>query len=272
MVGGIGKKARMQFIIILAACNGVITVQKATESLGIESNRVCNLLTYLEKNGWIRRVKRGVYVPVPAVGASDEYDFLDEPWLLAHEVYHPCYIGGWTAAQHWDFTEQIYQSVCVVTSKRVNSHNKKIDNEVIRIKKCSSDQMFGTAPFWIGKTKIAISDPTKTIIDILNDPLLAGGIRPATDMLLSYLRSEHFDELLLLEYAAKMKNRTILKRLGFLVEKFSPKCDKIIKNCRENLSKGYSFLDPKVKDNFLIKKWRLWVPKSFKDVKEFRDR
>ena len=41
---------------------------------------------------------------------------VDESWVLARAVFEPCYIGGWSAAEHWGFTEQIFNSTMVFTT------------------------------------------------------------------------------------------------------------------------------------------------------------
>jgi|GEM_PF-6032200 len=42
----------------------------------------------------------------------------DEPWAVAQKLFVPCYVGGWSAAEYWDFTEQIFNSTLVVLAKK----------------------------------------------------------------------------------------------------------------------------------------------------------
>src|SRR6266852_9041303 len=65
-----------------------------------------------------------------------------------------------------------------------------------------------------GKVKINVSDPTRTILDLLDTPALGGGIRSVLDMLKSYLASSHCDRQLLIRYADQLGNKAVFKRLG----------------------------------------------------------
>lgn len=61
---------------------------------------------------WLARVRRGAYVPVPIESPSADVA-LEDPWSVAMTTFAPCYMGGWSAAEHWGLTEQIFRSVCV---------------------------------------------------------------------------------------------------------------------------------------------------------------
>jgi len=115
--------------------------------------------------------------------------------------------------------------------------------------------------------KVDVSDPTRTIVDLLSDPALGGGIRPVSDMFLSYMKSKHKDTKLLVEYGKRLGNRALFKRLGFLAERFAPKKSELIDECMINLSKGNAKFDPKLVCKRLVKKWRLWIPASWREEK-----
>lgn len=94
---------------------GLVTVEHARLALGL-SPRVTTLrLSRLAAAGWLRRVWRGLYLVLPLEAQSDRAITVEDPWILADELFSPCYIGGWSAAQHWGLTEQIFRSVFVVT-------------------------------------------------------------------------------------------------------------------------------------------------------------
>ena len=101
-------------------------------------------------------------------------------------------------------------------------------------------------------------------LDILDKPENGGGIRLSYSFLKSYLNSDLKNLKKLLEYAFKMKNKVIFKRLGFLLSEMQYNNLPFIDRCRVNISKGYSHLDPTIKGKKIIKKWRLWVPEGIK--------
>jgi len=69
----------------------------------------------------------------------------------------------------------------------------------------------------------------------------------------------------LTQYADGMKNKTIFKRLGFILSKIKPQEVNWITYCLEHLSEGNSQLDPSSKGKRLIKKWKLWIPEGLKE-------
>ena len=56
-----------------------------------------------------------------------------------------------------------------------------------------------------------------------------------------------------------MRNKTIFKRLGFLLELNKLVDTRTIKSLQNKISAGYSAFDPSVKGKFFIRKWNLKV-------------
>ena len=84
------------------------------------------------------------------------------------------------------------------------------------------------------------------------------------DMFINYLRSEKYNPDLLNEYADRLGNGAVFKRLGFLLEKTAAEKTEIIEQCRKKLTAGNAKLDPKLNNTRLITRWRLWVPENWK--------
>ena len=57
-------------------------------------------------------VARGLYGPVPLEPERSDL-LLEDSWPVAIGLYSPCCIGGWSAAEHWDLTEQIFRTAVV---------------------------------------------------------------------------------------------------------------------------------------------------------------
>lgn len=262
-IGGLGKKERFQLALVLKSKAPVITPEEAARALKIERNKAAQLLARWNKKGWLSRLKRGAYIPVPLQSQTPEV-MADEPWALARTLFSPCYVGGWSAAEHWDFTEQIFNSVMVFTTKRVDKRELDLKGARFTLKTVKPERIFGIKTIWIQNQKVDVSDPTKTIVDAFNDPATVGGIRMAIDMLERYMRSEHKNPDLLFEYALKMKNTAIFKRLGFVISQNWPIEKKLVEKFRRSIKAGYSQLDPAVPGKKLVTLWGLWVPQSFK--------
>ena len=202
------------------------------------------LLSYLTERGWLVRVSRGYYTTVP-LEAVVPTEWREDPWLIASKVYGPsCYIGGWTACEYWNLTDQIFNATVLFTTRRVRNTVTEVQGSPLRIKHTMHDKLFGTLFVWRGRSKVCISDPSRTLIDTLDTPELGGGIRHVAEVLDSYFGSEHLDEFLLLEYAERLGNRTVFKRLGYLLETLGIEAPELVRACRGGISSGISLLDP----------------------------
>lgn len=262
-LAGIGKLSRQRLSEVLRGVKGgCVTSKNAAEILDVSTARARAFLAAWAINGWLYRVRQGVYLPVDLAASSSDQALID-PWSVANELFAPCYIGGWSAAQHWGFTEQIFETTVVITSRHINGKKQTAGGLTFLIKKRKAEKMFGLKSVWKEHLKVQVSDPHKTIVDMFDEPAIGGGIRSVIDFFQQYLASPHFNADILLEYAAKMNNKTIFKRLGFVLSKISPSSTALIDRCKQNISQGNSQLDPDLKGVRLIKKWRLWLPESF---------
>jgi predicted transcriptional regulator of viral defense system len=261
-LAGLRKENRNRLAVLLRATKGTITVQQATEALKVSQTAAAKILSQLAAKGWLARVRRGLYVPV-AVDAQSTQPLIEDPWVIALAIFNPGYIGGWSAAEYWQFTEQMYRSIVVITSQKVRSQNPVIQNISLYIKNASTDAFFGIQEIWRGQVKVKISDPTRTMIDLFDDPYLGGGIRPIADMFEAYFKSQYKNTDLLVGYGDKLGNRTVFKRLGFIVEKFFPQEKELISACRQRLSQGNSKLDPGLPARRLSTAWKLWIPDNW---------
>lgn len=261
---GLGKLGRSRLGALLRKSSSVVTVEMASEVLQISRIRAAQLLASWAKNGWVKRVSRGAYISVP-IDAISANVAIEDSWVVASKLYSPCYIGGWTAANYWDLTEQIFNSIILFTTKNVRGRRQKLGNATIWIRTVQPSSMFGLKTEWRQNTKVNVSDPTRTLVDIFDTPAVGGGLVHCVDILNSYLRSGHKDLNLLFGYTQRAKNKTIFKRLGFLMEQIQPNETKFISQCQRNLSAGYSKLDPEQESEKIITRWKLWIPKGWSE-------
>ena len=255
---GLGKADRERLSAVLRATKGTVSVAQAAEVLRLPTTPTAKMLARWAKAGWLSRVRRGLYVPVPLESRTSDVP-LEDAWVIAAQLYGPCYIGGWSAAEYWDLTEQIFRTVVVVTVQRPRDRNPTIKQTDFLLRSVQEKALFGLKSVWRGQVKVDVSDPTRTMLDMLSDPQLGGGIRSTVDMLKNYLKSEKKDLALLLDYASRLGNGAVFKRLGFLLEKFSPADQDAISQCRERLTTGNAKLDPALETDKLVTRWRLWV-------------
>ncbi|PIV64181.1 MAG: hypothetical protein COZ37_02595 [bacterium (Candidatus Ratteibacteria) CG_4_10_14_3_um_filter_41_18] len=265
-LSGIGKLDRQRLAEIIRVSKGSISVTEACNILNLSSPAVAKMLSRWAKKGWLSRVRRGIYIPIPLESRTTDIA-LEDPWIIAERLFAPCYIGGWSAAEYWGLTEQIFRTILVMTQQKPREHSPVIKGTKFLLRTISNRAMFGIKPVWKGQVRVSVSDPTRTIIDMLNDPQLGGGIRSTADIFTNYLKSEKVNIELLLEYTKLLGNGAVYKRLGFLLERFAPDKKTAINICQLSLTTGNANLDPKLEGDRLINRWRLWIPKSWSNSK-----
>lgn len=262
-LSGLGKLDRERLSAVMRGTRGTITNEQAAKILELSQTNASKLLARWCKKGWLSRVARGLYVPVPLEAERADLP-LEDPWLVAVSLYSPCYIGGWSAAEHWDLTEQIFRTTVVMTTTRPRNRRPKLKGAAFWISTVAPEKMFGLKTVWRGAVKVSVSDPSRTILDMLSNPQLGGGIRSVQDMFRNYLKSDKKNLDQLIEYGERLDNGAIFKRLGFLLESNASQEVDAIERCQQNLTMGNACIDPKMPSEALVMRWRLWVPRDWK--------
>lgn len=257
--GGITKSNRKLLDLLNRQQKGPFDITDASKILGIGTFKTTRLLAYWASRGWLARVRRGLYITVP-LGTTSPQEREEEPWIVATRIFEPCYIGGWSACEHWGLTEQIFKDIVIFTAHKVRKRKIQIRNTTYIIRVVQKEKLFGTKIVWREQTKARVSDPSRTVVDILDDPSIGGGMRHISDVIRQYFQGEHKDDGKLLEFIERIENRTIYKRLGYVIETLNLKLLDILEVCRSKISRGYSTFDPSVsvKGHF-VRRWNLRV-------------
>ena len=169
-----------------------------------------------------------------------------DPWVVGASVFEPAYIAGWSAAEHWDLTEQIFRSVLMATARRPRDRNPTVGGTRFVLHTVPSSKHVGLMPAWRGGSRVQVTDPAKTIVDVLSDPRWGGGIRLASEMLDEYLHREDRDDDKVVDYGDLAGNGAMFKRLGYLLERADPPATGLVDACRARRTSGINDLDPSV--------------------------
>ena len=256
--------SRARLAAVLRATKDVVSVSSASQTLGLNRRRTAQVLSRWCAQGWLRRIGHGLYVPVPLELSGSE-QLIGDPWVLVPTLFGECYIGGWTAAHHWDLTEQLFNETVIFTMRRIVDKRVTAQGAVFVLHHVLAGRLFGLKTLWRGATKVAISDAARTLIDILAAPDTGGGIDHVADCLDTYFGSKTADRDLLIRYAEQFGNGAVFKRLGFLAET-RLRDKKLAAKCHERLTQGYARLDPAIASHKLVTSWRLWVPERWKAI------
>lgn len=254
--------SRARLAAVLRATKEVVSIDAVAKTLVLDRTAAAKLLSRWREQGWLRRIGRGLYVPVPLDLAGSE-QVLGDPWVLVPSLFGQCYIGGWSAAHHWDLTEQLFNETVVFTTRRINAKRVTAQGVAFLLHHTTQKRLFGLKAIWRGSMRVNISDPARAMIDMLAMPDTGGGIDHVADCLAAYQKMPSYDGSLLVRYAEQFGNGATFKRLGFLAETHLHN-PKLAAACRARLTQGYAQLDPSLPSNQLHTAWRLWAPKRWK--------
>ena len=202
--------------------------------LGIDRTKAYNLIKALKKKKAIETVKGGVY----ALQGSNEL-------AIGSSLNWPSYISFWSALSYYGFSDQMPKTMFYATTR----YRKKIKN--YKYATLSKKRFFG----YIKIGELVIAEKEKSIIDSLLLPKYSGGVREVISCFRSAMPELDKDKLA--EYALKMESKSVLRRLGFILELIGCE-ERILKKIAKGIGKGYELLDPSLKKkNSLNKRWML---------------
>lgn len=243
-----------------ASNGGLLDVSTASKALDTNPKATAIKLAALVKTGWLLRAKRGLYFILPLEATPGQNMMSDDPWLLANKAFAPCYIGGWSAAEYWELTEQLFRSTLVVTAANIRTNAVKLLNHEFRLFQVEPERVSSAIKIWRGSEQVMVSDREQTIIDCLRNPELCGGINHLTHIMSEYLVGGKANFPALLKKAEATANGATWKRLGFLSELLWPKEKTIVNAALKNLTTGYIKLDTKIRSKGTMNsRWRLWA-------------
>ena len=156
---------------------------------------VKTLLYRLNKQNIVKRIEKG------------KYTVYDDPMLFASHIVAPSYLSLWTAFRFYSMTQQQPFGIFVIS--RVNK--KKIKFQNIDILFSKTKHLFGYKKERYADFDIFIAEEEKAVVDALLFKI------PLQDIMYA-LESEKLNFEKLAVYAKKTNNRSLIKRLGYILE------------------------------------------------------
>ena len=238
---------------------GLVTTERSAELLGVGASVASLTLGRLVRRGWLARVRRGLYLILP-LEAGREGTAIEDPWVLARELYSPCYIGGWTAAEHWGLTEQLFRTTFVVTSANIRRARETFLGAEFHLTRGTAERMAEVGQVWRGRERVAVSDRERTIADALANPSWVGGVRHFVKILRTYHESKEWNPNRLIERLDEIGSGASFKRLGYLAETILAPDLPLVNEALARRTSGVVKLDPAIAERGRINtRWGLWV-------------
>jgi predicted transcriptional regulator of viral defense system len=187
-------------------------MKDAREVIGESAKEAIRGLT---RKKWVLRLKRDLFTIVPLdMGTKGADTFVFHEYVVASLLAKEYYVGFWSALNYHGLTDQVPRTTYVaVTEPR---HAVQILDSPFLFVKLTRTKFLGWQEYDVGTSKVRISNPEKTIADCLDHPEHCGGIEQIARAV--YFYNSEFSLPTVVDFAKMMKNRTILKRLGYLLE------------------------------------------------------
>lgn len=234
------------------------TIDDATRILGISRVAASNLLAKAARRGVVNRTKAGHYILVPFELGS-EMVYAGNPYLVGNHLLkdRPHFVShGSAMALH----EMTTQPQFVARFSAVNAPRDVVSNGVeYRFVSRKPDDMFGITDAWVTpQRKVPVSDLERTIIDGLREPSYVGGYAEVDKG--AWLRRRDIDPGKLVQYALKLNNGAVVRRLGFLMDSLKIGTNTHHHALKDKLTPVYHLLDPvSPKTGPYASRWRLQI-------------
>jgi predicted transcriptional regulator of viral defense system len=216
--------------------------------LKIDIKTAYDIIQRLKNKDIIREIENGKYL----VTGYDKKRMISNPFYLATHVVVPSYISYLTILNYYGYTEQVPKFIFCATTKQKKDMN--FENYVFKYIKIKKDKLYGYKKEFINDFPSFIAEPEKAIIDSIDLPNYAGGIKEISKIIRNALDSINQEKLV--EYTIRFPNKSMVSRIGYLFEKNDVELKELLKF----KSKSFVLLNPKKKKSSIWdKKWNINV-------------
>lgn len=209
---GLGKREASLIAGLAEAGKRIFTVEDARRIAGAQAKEV---IRWLVRKKWVLPLRRGLYSIVPLeVGVRGADAFVLHNFVIASMLVAPYYIGYWSSLNYHGLTEQIPRTTFVATTKA--RHSVEVLSAEYCFVKLSRRKFFGWDEVDVEGYPVRIASPEKSVADCLDRPDHCGGIDQIARAL--YFSHKEISLSKVVNFAPRMGNRTILKRLGHILQ------------------------------------------------------
>jgi predicted transcriptional regulator of viral defense system len=247
----------------------VFSTDQARAALGDTAQNVNKLLYRLTRKRWLLRLEKGKYLLLPLEAGTDGAYTVHEFVIGAHLV-EPYAIAYASAFSFHDLFDLLPQTVFVATTRR--KHDVIVEELGLRFRfvTLTSHKFFGFQTVTVEEHPVQITRPSKTLVDGLDRPDLCGGIVEVTKGIQRYAR-QYGDWDQVTTDAQRLSNRTVFKRLGYLVELMGVDVGDWVDRWRDQISAGETLLDPRYgRRGAYHSEWNLRLNVSEEQLLEWR--
>jgi len=266
MIKGLGPKEAELIAILSNTGKRVFSVSEAAKLVGITSENASDLVLQLFKKKKLVRIEKARYLIVPPEAwATGKYT--EEGIVIASQLISPYYLSYWTAFSYYGWTEQPSKTIFVATTKQKTT--LEVQGMRFQFVRLKAHRFFGYTEQWIGNQKVAVAEREKALVDGLDQPRYCGEIVEVAKGVWNGRKEVNWDTLL--DYAVRMKNGAIIKRLGFLLDVLGIVEPTVRKALKKHLTTGFASLDPGSKgEGTYHTEWNIFANVNVRNLTEWR--
>lgn len=146
---------------------------------------------------------------------KNRYTLQKDPLAVASNITWPSYVSCWPALRYYNLTEQLPEVIFVITTRARKNREINFNNSKIIFIKIKSKYFFGYKKERYGDFDIFIANKEKAIIDSVL-------FKKISFLEISEIVKNNwgeFNEDIIINYLIKIKNKALIKRFGFLLDK-----------------------------------------------------
>jgi predicted transcriptional regulator of viral defense system len=193
----------------------VFTLADARHVLGASAQVTSNLLSGLLRQGWIVRVRRGVYEVAPIWATRGSFAS-DRFAGLSQSLEPPYYVGYRSALERYGWHQHPVVGRLWIAVPQPRRLLRTPRDRVIWVVTKADRFDWGLTQRWLGSARVSVSDPERTFLDCLHLPRHAGGITEVGSAMIRAWSTLDLDRLL--AHVERLGNTSVTRRLGALAE------------------------------------------------------
>jgi len=221
----------------------VFSTAQARAALGNGGQDINKLLYHLTRKRWLLRLEKGKYLILP-LEAGMEGLYSAHEFVIAAHLVQPYAIAYASALSFHALSDLLPHTVFVATTRRKAEVTVEELGLRFRFITLAPRKFFGIQTVTIEDQPVRITTLSKTLVDGLDRPELCGGVIELAKGLKRY-EADDAGWAQLTADALRLGNRTVFKRLGYLVEVLGLEVGEWTDRWRTEISSGETLLDPR---------------------------
>jgi len=190
-----------------------VTLADIRAALGSSENYARFLAHQLVRKGWLERLRRGLFLLIPADSGREGVADMN-PLAAGAALVRPYFFSFGTACTHHGFTEQVFAEVYLACQQYRRP-------ETIRGKRyvfvqLRADRFFGFAEEGVLGAPVQMATRARALLDALDRPQLAGGMGEVSRMIPRAWAKLSWSALI--EMLRRWNESALVQRLGYLLD------------------------------------------------------